>query len=527
LLQINGQKDCINFPKDFKFGVATSAYQIEGAYNESGKVLSNWDVFCSNKTIADGSNGNVANDHYHRYKDDVKLIKDLKVGYYRFSIAWARIINEKGEVNMEGVSHYKDEIKNLIDNGLQPVVTLYHWDIPDYLDKNGGWLNNATINAFVNYTRACFTHFGDQVKYWITFNEPWVFAWQGHGIGNHAPGRCSDKMGNNCIAGNSSTEPYIVAHHTLISHAKTVELYRNEFKKNQSGVIGITLNSDFALPLNESDAGDVEATARYLEFSLGWFAHPVIKGDYPDSMKTRIGDRLPPFSEADKILLKNSVDFLGINHYTTAYVINQAQEGVVGWAKDKGTNETKFKDGKPIGDVAQSTWLYVYPNGMRGLLNYISKTYGKDIDIWITENGVDAPKENEKKLDDVVKDDFRTSYLKGYISALSAAINDDKLTQVKAYFVWSLMDNFEWAEGYVSRFGIYHNDYNTQVRTMKNSAKFYRDKVVTCAVDPTPTDYTLYYYILGIVAASIVVIVVIIVVVIKCGGKKDYEHLNN
>jgi len=359
-------------------------------------------------------------------------------------------------------------------------VTLFHWDLPNYLQQDFmGFLNSSIVDAMSNYADTCFKNFGEYVKYWITFNEPQVFSWLGHGLGTHAPGRCSPPK---CSNGSSDTEPYIVAHNILLSHAKIVNLFRTKYKK-EGQMIGITLNSDYAIAYNEHDSNDVAAANRFSDFQLGWFLHPILKNDYPISMKTLVGNRLPNFTTNDLVMLNGSIDFLGLNHYTSTYVKNGKSNGT-GWISDKNTIDTKVRNGVPLGSVAQSPWLYVYPAGMRSILNFIHNNYGS-IEIWITENGVDAPGENNKSDSDAVLDYFRQNYLNLYINELYKAVTIDKIN-VKAYFIWSLLDNFEWAEGFVSRFGIYHVNYINQNRTLKHSGNWYRSYVVKCKTILTP-----------------------------------------
>ncbi len=287
------------FGKDFVWGTATSAYQIEGGYLESGKGPSIWDAFCTIPgKIQNGDTGNVACDHFHKFKNDIKLLKELGVNSYRLSLSWSRIMPEgKNTINEEGVNFYNEIIDELLENNITPWVTLYHWDLPLALQlEDDGWLGESIIDYFVEYADVCFKRFGDRVKNWITLNEPWVVAILGYGHGVFAPGRVSE------------VEPYKVAHNLLLAHAYAVDHYRTNYS-SQNGSIGITNNCDWREPLTDSKS-DIDASQRALEFFLGWFADPIYLGDYPQVMKERIGEKLPEFTKKEKELLKGSSDFL-------------------------------------------------------------------------------------------------------------------------------------------------------------------------------------------------------------------------
>ncbi|KAL9646987.1 hypothetical protein ABK040_013843 [Willaertia magna] len=486
---INTKNDMFNnepiipFPKNFKFGTATAAYQIEGAWNEDGKGPNIWDWFSHIPgKIANNDNGDVADDHYHQVKSDIEIMKKLGLKNYRMSISWSRIIPTgliKDGINQKGIDHYNNEINQLVDNGINVYITLYHWDLPLGIHQRyNGWLNaSAIVPAFTEYADLCFGLFGDRVKEWITFNEPWVTAWLGYGTGGNSPGRCT---GCNINGGNSSTEPYIVAHNQLLAHAQTVKLFREKYQKKQNGKIGITLNSNFNEPIS-NDQKDIEAAERQQQFDLGWFADPVVFGDYPQVMKDLVGDRLPKFTPEEKNLLKGSLDFFGLNHYTSNYVKHndgpQPAPEKRTWETDSRAIKLTEKDGKVIGILADSDWLYVVPWGIRKILNWIDHRYN-GIPIYITENGVDAPKESSLPVQTALNDTFRVDYLRSYINEVSKAILIDNCN-VQAYFCWSLMDNFEWADGYSKRFGIVYVDYksNGLPRYFKNSALWYSHQI--------------------------------------------------
>ncbi|KAK4576372.1 hypothetical protein RGQ29_027081 [Quercus rubra] len=313
-----------DFPAGFLFGTASSAFQFEGAVNEGNKGASIWDTFSREPgRILDFSNADMAVDQYHRFKSDVDLMKDLGMDAYRFSISWSRIFpNGTGEPNAEGINYYNCLIDALLEKGIQPFVTLYHWDLPQTLeDKYEGWLNKQIVKDFEYYAFTCFKVFGDRVKLWITFNEPRGFSIQGYDLGIQAPGRCSILGRLFCKKGKSSTEPYIVAHNILLSHAAAYHSYRLHFKERQGGQIGIALDAKWYEPLSDTDE-DRDAAYRSIDFGLGWFLDPLLLGEYPLSMKKFVGKRLPEISPATSKFLLGSLDFLGINHYTTLYARN-------------------------------------------------------------------------------------------------------------------------------------------------------------------------------------------------------------
>jgi len=464
------------FPKGFMWGTATASYQVEGAHDVDGRGPSIWDVFSHTPgKIIDGTNGDHADDHYHRVEEDVKLMVDLGVKVFRFSISWSRIL-PTGElpVNPAGIAYYNKLIDTLLANGIEPFITLYHWDLPQALEaRYGGWLNSSSADWFALYAEITFQAYGDRVKYWLTFNEPHSFTVSGYHTGFHAPGRCSNRL--LCPEGNSSTEPYIVAHNVLRSHAKAVEIFRKKYSSHDSK-IGITLDSPWLEPLNPESELDKEATERALIFHLGWYADPVYFGDYPEVMKERVGKRLPSFTEEEKILLKGSSDFFGLNHYWSNYAFHTDNPEGEGYFKDRGCYLTPEKDGELIGPKADSGWFFVVPRGMRGILNWVWKRYNNP-DIYITENGVDVPNESLLPLQEALNDTFRVNFYRDYLSELEKAIVEDGV-KVLGYMAWSLLDNFEWADGYEKRFGLYYVDYKDNMkRYPKRSVSWFRDYI--------------------------------------------------
>lgn len=455
-----------DFPPNFVFGVATSAYQIEGASGEGGRGASIWDDFSRVEgRIVDGSNGDVAVDHYHRYEEDIDLIAKLGFDAYRFSISWSRIYPDGlgSQINMEGITYYNKLIDALVKKGIQPYVTLYHWDLPVHLHNSmGGWLSKQIVNCFSTYAETCFANFGDRVKNWITINEPLQTAVNGYGIGIFAPGRCE----------RSNTEPYLVAHHQLLAHAAAVSVYRKKYRDHQGGQIGLVVDCEWAEAYSQKTE-DKEAAARRLDFQLGWYLDPIYYGDYPKVMREKIGDRLPEFSEEDIELLRNSVDFVGLNHYTTRFIAHASEspEESDFYKAQQMKRIEKWEGGETIGEKAASEWLYVVPWGIRKVLNYIAQRYNNP-PIYVTENGMDDEDNDLSPLHEMLDDKLRTTYFKRYLAEVAQAVKDG--VDVRGYFAWSLLDNFEWAQGYTKRFGLIYVDYkNGLSRHPKSSAYWF------------------------------------------------------
>ncbi|KAI0711358.1 beta-glucosidase 1A [Earliella scabrosa] len=445
-------------PSDFVWGFATASYQIEGSPLADGRQPSIWDTFSHKPgTTKDGSNGDVATDSYRRWREDVALLKEYGVKAYRFSVSWSRVIPLGGRgdpVNEAGIKYYRDIIEELVKNGITPFVTLYHWDLPQSLhDRYGGWLNKEEIvQDYVNYAKLLFTRYGDLVKNWITHNEPWCVSVLGYAQGVFAPGHKGNK------------ENWIVAHNLILAHAYAVKLYREEFKSTQGGQIGITLDCHWQQPWDDSPE-NIAAAQRGLDFKLGRFADPIYKGYYPSSVKAMIGDRLPEFTAEELAVVKGSSDFFGLNTYTTQLVKEGGDHEIQGNVKYTFTRP----DGTQLGKQAHVSWLQAYAPGFRSLLNYLWKTY--NMPIYVTENGFAAKDENVLPVEKVIHDTDRVEYYDGYANAVLQAVTEDGVP-VKSYFAWSLLDNFEWADGYDTRFGVTYVDYETQKRTPKDSAKF-------------------------------------------------------
>lgn len=456
------------FPEDFIWGTATSSYQIEGAADKDGKGPSIWDSFCTIPgKIAQGETGNVACDHYHKFKEDIQLMKQMGVKAYRFSIAWARILpTGKGDVNEKGIEFYSNLIDELLKADIEPWITLYHWDLPLALQlEEDGWLNKNITDYFSEYANLCFDRFGDRVKNWITLNEPWVVSILGYGQGVFAPGR------------SSNSEPYLAAHHLIIAHAKAVAVYREKYA-HQKGQIGISNNCDWREPLTDSEA-DKKAAQRALEFFLAWFADPVYKGDYPAIMREKLMERLPEFSESEKKLIKGSSDFFGLNHYTTMYAAHSdgKQEAISvhgngGISEDQDVSLSLDKNW----EVTLMDWAVV-PWGCKKLLKWIDNRYNKPT-IYITENGCAYP---DKLIDGKVDDQKRVDFYQGYLTSCKEAIEEG--VNLKGYFAWSFMDNFEWASGYEKRFGLHYVDFETLERFPKKSALWFKEAIKKNSVE--------------------------------------------
>ncbi|EEE65609.1 beta-glucosidase 24 precursor [Oryza sativa Japonica Group] len=451
------------FPEDFFFGTASSAYQYEGAVREGGRGPSIWDTFTHNhpEKIANGSNGDIAIDSYHRYKEDVGIMKGLGLNAYRFSVSWPRILpNGKlsGGVNLEGIKYYNNLIDELISKGVEPFVTLFHWDSPQALEQQyGGFLSNLIVEDFRDYADICFREFGDRVKYWITFNEPWSFSIGGYSNGILAPGRCSSQGKSGCSKGDSGREPYIVAHNQLLAHAAVVQIYREKYQGGQKGKIGIAIVSNWMIPYEDSKE-DKHATKRALDFMYGWFMDPLTKGDYPVSMRTLVGNRLPRFTKEQSKAINGSFDFIGLNYYTARYIQGTKQDSNShkSYSTDSLTNERVERNGTDIGPKAGSSWLYIYPKGIEELLLYTKRTYNNPT-IYITENGVDEVNNENLSLKEALIDTTRIEFYRQHLFHVQRALRQG--VDVRGYFAWSLFDNFEWMDGYSVRFGINYIDY--------------------------------------------------------------------
>lgn len=409
----------------FLWGTATAAYQIEGSVNVDGRSASIWDTFSQIPgKIFNNDTGAVADDSYVQFRKDIQLMKSMGVNSHRFSFSWSRILpDESGKINQKAIRHYNEFINELLRNDIQPMVTLYHWDLPDYLEKKyNGWLSHDIVKDFAYYSEVCFNAFGDRVKMWITINEPWTFCYLGYVAGAFAPGRCSDR--SKCDAGDSATEGYIAAHNVLNAHAASVNVYRTKFQPHQHGEIGITLNHDWNEPQTSSPI-NIAAAERKNLFSMGWFGDPIVFGKYPKVMRDIVGTRLPEFTTEESDLLKGSFDFWALNHYSTKYV---SQGGNIihplwdrGWSVDINFTESRYSVTHAlIGPQADSPWLNMVPWGFYRTLRWSHDRYAyaggrnartgepiKPFKIYVTENGCDVPGESELPRKEALEDTFR------------------------------------------------------------------------------------------------------------------------
>lgn len=435
------------FPENFIWGAATAAYQIEGAVKQDGRGPSIWDKFSHTPgKVVDNHTGDTACDHYNRFKDDIKIMKEIGLKSYRFSISWSRIFPEgKGKINQKGLDFYKELVEELIKNDIQPMVTLYHFDFPQVLqDSIGGWASRETIDYYVDYAVCMFNALGDRVKMWITHNEPAPVSFLGNATGQHAPGNRDYSLAIK------------VSHHLNLAHAKAVQAFR---KTNTKGKIGIALN---LFPLYEASSSqeDIEALKIADGHMNRWFLDPVLKGSYPEDIMKLYKDKFdaPTINNDDMELIRSSsIDFLGINHYTRA-VIRKDDNEPFGY----GVIEPKDSD------YTEMVWE-IYPKGIYDLLMRVNREYDSP-HIYITENGA-AFKDNII-IDGVVKDEDRVNYLKQYLTAAKRAI--DEGVKLDGYYIWTLMDNFEWAYGYTKRFGIIRVDFDSKKRSWKDSAYWYK-----------------------------------------------------
>uniref|UniRef100_A0AAV2L0A3 Cytosolic beta-glucosidase n=1 Tax=Knipowitschia caucasica TaxID=637954 RepID=A0AAV2L0A3_KNICA len=581
------------FPTGFSWGAGSSAYQTEGAWDKDGKGLSIWDVFSHKKgKIQHNQTGDTSGEGYYKVKDDVSLMKEMKLNHYRFSISWPRLIPtgiKSDHVNERGIQYYDELLDALLENNITPIVTLSsnaphlnalhlnaphlnaphlnaphlnaphlnapHLNAPNlnaphlnaphlnaphlnaphlnapYLnapnlnaqhlnaphlnaphlnaphlnapplnapplnaqhlnaphqnaphlnappltslcglqvlqEKYGGWQNLSIINHFNDYANLCFEKFGNRVKHWITFNNPWSVAVEGYETGEHAPGL---KL--------KGTGAYKAAHHIIKAHAKVWHSYDTQWRAKQKGSIGISLSGDWGEPVDLTDQKDIEAAERYVQFYLGWFATPIFHGDYPQVMKDFIGrksaqqglgtSRLPSFSPEEKSYIKGTCDFLGVGHFTTRYVThknNVAARGGSSYFQDRDLAELV----DPRWPDPGSEWLYAVPWGFRRLLNFVKSQYGNPT-VYVTENGV-----SEKMQCPELCDEWRIQYFRDYTNEMLKAIKDG--VNVKGYTAWSLLDKFEWDEGFTERFGLYFVDFRNKnkARYPKASVHFYK-----------------------------------------------------
>ncbi len=452
--------DTAIFPADFVWGAATASYQVEGAVAADGRTPSIWDRFCASPgKVFRGQTGEVACDHYHRYREDVGIMKELGLLAYRFSISWPRVMpGGGGKVNAAGLDFYSRLVDSLLEAGIAPWATLYHWDLPWELQMRGGWLSRETADRFADYAASVVDALSDRVAHWMTMNEPQVFIGLGYGSGLHAPGW---KL--------SLAETLRAAHHALVGHGEAVGAIRDRAKKTpRVGWAPVAISYYPAGP----SAADVEA-ARAATFSVAspgghspeevygavwnsaWWMDPVFKGAYPAEAEAALAPYLPPIAPGDMDLISRPLDFLGVNHYHAEEV---RSDGRGGWEK------ADHCQGIP---TTTMRWD-VTPDSIYWAAKFLHERYGKP--IYFTENGIATT--DFVSPDGSVRDEGRVEFMRAYLKSLGRAVAEG--IPVKGYFAWSLMDNFEWAEGYAQRFGLVRVDYATQARTVKESGRFYR-----------------------------------------------------
>lgn len=461
------------FPVGFAWGASTAAYQIEGGWNADGKGPSVWDTFShqGGGRVYKDQTGDVACGSYTLWEEDLKCIKQLGLTHYRFSLSWPRLLPDgtTGFINQKGIAYYDKVIDDLLANGITPLVTLYHFDLPQGVEDQGGWKSEKTVDLFTEYAHFCFDTFGSKVKWWITINEPHIIARYGYEEGRFPPG-----------IQDPGTGAYQAAHNMIKAHAKAWHVYHLLFKEMQHGRVSIALDSDWAEPFNPASVEDQEAVKRYLTFDLSWFAEPIfISGDYPAMLKSQISakskqqgfptSRLPEFTEEEKKMVQGTADFFCLNYYTTRKIKHQdnSQEkpGLI-------TDQDAVAVIDPSWPVPGIEWLAVVPWGLRKLLKFVKDTFN-DPEIYITENGF--AQSDPAPLDD----SQRWEYFRQTLLEVLKGIHVDEVN-VKGYFVWSLLDNFEWNYGYSQRFGLYHVDFESPQlpRTPYKSALEYK-KVVS------------------------------------------------
>jgi beta-glucosidase len=433
----------IEFPANFLWGCATSAYQIEGSPLADGAGPSIWQRFCHTPgLVRDGDTGDVACDHYRRYRDDAALMRDIGLRAYRFSTSWSRVQPlGRGKANPAGLDFYERLVDALLAAGIEPMVTLYHWDLPAALDDLGGWLNPDVPKRFADYAALVFRRLDDRVKLWATLNEPWVVTDGGYLHGALAPGH------------RSRFEAPIASHRLLCAHGQAVRAYRSEGRHR----IGIVVNLEPKHAASEH-ASDRDAAARADAYMNRQYLDPVFLGRYPDQLEEIFGEAWPRWPAPDFELIREPIDFLGINYYTRSVVRFDSGAWPLRAAAERQKRATYTETG----------WE-VFPRGLTETLMRVKELYGS-LPLYVTENGAaffDPPVVPDKR----VADPLRVDYLRSHVCAVHAAIAAG--VDVRGYFVWSLFDNFEWSLGYSKRFGIVHVDFETQKRTPKDSAKLY------------------------------------------------------
>ncbi|CAD6194590.1 unnamed protein product [Caenorhabditis auriculariae] len=447
------------FPKTFIFATATAAYQVEGGYDDDGRGRSTWDEIREESgRIADGSDPRLSCDARHKYKEDVQILKQLNVTHYRFSISWSRVFSDgtATSLNEPGIGYYRALCEELVANGILPIVTLFHTDLPLEIFDKGSWLNTETIHNFVSLCEVCFERLGDLVPYWITFNEIGHQAWYAVAKFDNLPWHCPNRPQPQEDAEKNTVS--VTAHNMLLAHAQVYRLYEEKFKVFQKGQVGITNSGRWCVPNSESPE-DKEACGRALDWNLNWTIEPILKDDYPRTMRQRL-PWLPTFNEEQRRLLKNSIDFLGINYYisTTIKTLKKSEDGPSIFERHAGYDYGKERWDKICGE----TWIRNAPDGLQQLLNYLKDNFD-NLPVLITENGCMDRLDAEG---DPLKDDYRVVYLSDHLTLRNGC-------NVIGFTAWSLMDNFEWDDGFSYRFGLFRVDFvsPSKPRVIKKSGK--------------------------------------------------------
>jgi len=442
--------DSYKFPADFLWGTATSAYQVEGSPTADGAGPSIWHRFSHTpgNTYLDQT-GDIASDHYRRYKEDIALMSELGTNAYRFSIAWGRIFpNGTGAVNRRGIDHYSRLVDELLKRNIKPNVTLYHWDLPEALDNRGGWLNRDIADWFCDYAVTMFDALGDRVEMWSTLNEPWVVTDGGYLSGLLAPGH------------SNLYEAPLATHNQLRAHGMAVQRFRST-RAAQNGKIGIVVNIEHKYPASHSSA-DLQATKRADAYMNRQFLDPVFLGHYPEEMTEIFGEAWPEWSDDDMQLIAEPIDFLGINYYTRK--VERFHPDVL---------PLKTKHVPQLNHIYTETHWEVFPEALTQLLVSVTERYGK-LPIYITENGAafyDPPSPINGRIDDPLRIEYYRQHLRAAHDAMKQGVD------LRGYYAWSLLDNYEWSLGYSKRFGIVHVDYETQRRTIKASGRYYAEVI--------------------------------------------------
>ncbi|CAI5718254.1 unnamed protein product [Peronospora farinosa] len=475
MLNAGTAADSYCFADDFLFGSATAAYQVEGAVKEGGRTPSIWDQFCRERPGIKCAN--VADDFYHRYKDDIQLMVEMGLQSFRFSISWSRAMRWDPAIrgmrpNPEGITFYHSLIDELNANNIAPILTLYHWDLPLELHTElspQGWLNPDLVQHFAEFAMLIFHEYGSKVNLWTTFNEPLTFTTTGYAGGSMAPGFTG-----------SPTQVYEATHNVLLSHAKAVQQFRklkSTHVINDKARIAIVLNADYAYPLDAKNPADVEAASRKMQFDIGWFLSPIVNGDYPSVMREVVGDRLPSFSSEESELLKGSYDLFMLNHYSTQAATDCDSSAsktscntlAVGWERDRGVDISQTVPGtrqrtKKAQQDSHCALFTAYPPGYLATIKWLHQ-HDKAADILLTENGWCG--------DDEIDNPDQLWYFKAYLNQVHKAITEEHIPVI-GYTAWSFLDNYEWGS-YESRFGLYYVNYTSE----SGSPDFY---------EPTPSD---------------------------------------